>query len=74
MTTRTITAECDSCESSFEVFYMEELTSEDLPEFCPFCGEHIEKKPQTMRNTMTKMINGNKLDTQGQRFYRRFNW
>jgi hypothetical protein len=22
---------------------MEELTSEDLPEFCPFCGEHIEK-------------------------------
>jgi hypothetical protein len=43
MTTRTITAECDSCESSFEVFYMEELTSEDLPEFCPFCGEHIEK-------------------------------
>jgi len=42
MTTREITAECNSCESSFEVNYMEELVSEDLPEFCPFCGEHID--------------------------------
>lgn len=42
MTTRTITAECNSCESSFEVSYMEELVSEDLPDFCPFCGEQID--------------------------------
>jgi hypothetical protein len=42
MTTRTITAECNSCESSFEVTYMEELVSEDLPDFCPFCGEQID--------------------------------
>ena len=42
MSTRTITAECSSCESSFEVSYMEELVSEDLPDFCPFCGEQIE--------------------------------
>ena len=42
MTTRTITAECSSCESSYDVIYMEELVSEDLPEFCPFCGEPID--------------------------------
>jgi hypothetical protein len=42
MTTRTITAECSNCESSYDVIYMEELVSEELPEFCPFCGEAIE--------------------------------
>jgi hypothetical protein len=42
MTTRTITAECSSCESSYDVIFMEELVSEDLPEFCPFCGEPID--------------------------------
>ena len=43
MATKTITAECHSCESSYEVFYMEELTSQPLPEHCPFCGEVIEE-------------------------------
>lgn len=42
MTTRTITAECSSCESSYDVIFMEELVSEELPEFCPFCGEPID--------------------------------
>lgn len=42
MSTRTITAECSGCESSYDIIYMEELTSEDLPEFCPFCGEPID--------------------------------
>ena len=42
MTTRTITAECSSCESSYDVSFMEELVSEELPEFCPFCGEPID--------------------------------
>jgi hypothetical protein len=42
MSTRTITAECSSCESSYDVIYMEELVSEELPEFCPFCGEPID--------------------------------
>jgi hypothetical protein len=42
MSTKTITAECDNCESSYEVLYMEELVSEQYPEFCPFCGEPIE--------------------------------
>ena len=42
MSTRTITAECSSCESSYDVSFMEELVSEDLPEFCPFCGETID--------------------------------
>ena len=42
MSTRTITAECSSCESSYDVSFMEELVSEELPEFCPFCGEPID--------------------------------
>jgi len=43
MTTKTITAECHSCESSYDIVYMEELVSENYPEICPFCGEHIEE-------------------------------
>jgi len=42
MTTRTILAECSSCESSYDVVFMEGLVSEELPEFCPFCGELID--------------------------------
>ena len=42
MTTKTITAECNNCESSYDVVYMEELVSEEYPEFCPFCGEAID--------------------------------
>jgi len=42
MTTRTVSGECENCESSYEVEYVEELVSEDVPEFCPFCGEPIE--------------------------------
>ena len=42
MTTRTITAECSSCESSYDVIFMGQLESEELPEFCPFCGEPID--------------------------------
>ena len=42
MSTRIITAECSSCESSYDVSFMEELVSEELPEFCPFCGEPID--------------------------------
>lgn len=43
MTTRSITAECTNCESSYEVTYVEQLVSQDLPEHCPFCGEPIEE-------------------------------
>ena len=42
MTTRTITAECNNCESSYDMIFMEELVSSELPEFCPFCGEPID--------------------------------
>lgn len=38
-----VTGECHSCESSYDVLYMQELASEELPEFCPFCGEKIEE-------------------------------
>ena len=43
MATKTITAECNNCESSYDIIYMEELVSEQYPEICPFCGEHIEE-------------------------------
>ena len=42
MTTRTITAECNNYESSYDVNFIEELVSDELPEFCPFCGEPID--------------------------------
>jgi NAD-dependent SIR2 family protein deacetylase len=44
---KTITAECSSCESSYDVEYVQELTSEEYPEFCPFCGEPIDDLSET---------------------------
>ena len=43
MIEKIITAECHSCESSYEVSYVEELVSEEYPEHCPFCGEPIQE-------------------------------
>ena len=40
---KTITAECSSCESSYDIIYEETLVSEEYPEICPFCGEHIDE-------------------------------
>ena len=40
---KSISAECASCESTYEVSYVEEIVSTDLPEHCPFCGEPIEE-------------------------------
>ena len=39
---KVVTGECLNCESSFEVAYVEQLVSTELPEHCPFCGEVIE--------------------------------
>ena len=38
---KSVTGECHSCESSYDINYMQELTSEDYPHFCPFCGEML---------------------------------
>jgi hypothetical protein len=43
MVTKSVTGECLNCESTYDIQYMEELTSEEYPEFCPFCGEPIEE-------------------------------
>ena len=40
---KTITAECSSCESSYDIIYQEQLVSEEYPEICPFCGEQIDE-------------------------------
>ena len=40
--TKVVTGECLNCESSYEVAYVEQLVSQELPEHCPFCGEIIE--------------------------------
>ena len=37
-----VQGECLNCESSYEVAYIEQLVSQELPEHCPFCGEIIE--------------------------------
>lgn len=41
--TKMVTGECQNCESSFDITYIEELVSEEYPEFCPFCGEPIDE-------------------------------
>ena len=33
---------CLSCASSFDIIYEEDETSDEVPNFCPFCGERIE--------------------------------
>ena len=38
-----VNGECHNCESTYDVLYVEELTSDDYPQFCPFCGEPIEE-------------------------------
>ena len=43
MTQKSITADCSNCESTFGVDYVEELVSEEYPEYCPFCGEQIQE-------------------------------
>ena len=40
---KTITAECSSCESTYDIIYQEQLVSEEYPEICPFCGEPIQE-------------------------------
>lgn len=42
MAEKSLEAECNECESTFYITYIDEMVSEDLPGFCPFCGEQIE--------------------------------
>jgi hypothetical protein len=43
MTNKSLTGECLSCESTYNVQFVEELVSQEYPEHCPFCGEFIEE-------------------------------
>jgi hypothetical protein len=43
MKNKIVSGECLSCESTYEVEFYEELTSQEMPEFCPFCGESIDE-------------------------------
>jgi hypothetical protein len=40
---KSVTGECQNCESSFDINYTEEFVSEEYPQFCPFCGESIDE-------------------------------
>jgi 5'-3' exonuclease len=42
MKNKTVTGNCNECDSAYDVQFVEELTSQELPEFCPFCGESID--------------------------------
>ena len=42
MSKKAITGDCLECESTYEIQYATELTSQELPECCPFCGSKIE--------------------------------
>ena len=43
MTDKSLSGDCLSCESQYTVQFTEELVSQELPEYCPFCGEQIEE-------------------------------
>jgi hypothetical protein len=42
MTNKVISGECLECESTYHVEFTEQLVSQAVPEFCPFCGDPIE--------------------------------
>ena len=42
MSNKQVNAQCDSCESLYSVIFATEVSSEETPEYCPFCGEKIE--------------------------------
>jgi hypothetical protein len=50
MTDKIISGECLSCESSYNVEYIEELVSEEFPEHCPFCGEVIDELTEAVED------------------------
>lgn len=56
-----VTGECENCESSFEVAFVEELVSDQMPTFCPFCGEPIE-------NIQEEYIEDDELDEDDERW------
>ena len=43
MTNKSLSGDCLNCESTYSVSYIEEMVSQELPEYCPFCGEQIEE-------------------------------
>jgi len=43
MSDKTVSGQCDNCESTYTVEYIEQMVSEEYPEHCPFCGEVIEE-------------------------------
>jgi Zn finger protein HypA/HybF involved in hydrogenase expression len=42
MNEKQVTGECSSCESSFDVSYVQQFVSQELPQYCPFCGTEIQ--------------------------------
>ena len=43
MSNKIVSGDCENCESTFVIDYVEEMVSQELPEHCPFCGEVVDK-------------------------------
>jgi len=43
MNNKTLSGDCLNCESTYNVSFIEEMVSQELPQHCPFCGEIIEE-------------------------------
>lgn len=42
MPDKILTGDCTSCESIYTMSFSTEMTADDEPTYCPFCGEIIE--------------------------------
>ena len=47
MSNKSITGECPECESVYNVYFQVDLTSKEIPQHCPFCGELISEDELT---------------------------
>ena len=45
---RQVTGECSSCESHYTIAFVEEIVSEELPEYCPSAAKPLKPSRKTI--------------------------